>query len=52
MPYTATRRLPNAFGRKVSRFFGYRKAKRMYNEINRDIASIESRFIRSRMHSS
>jgi hypothetical protein len=51
MPYTITRRQHNVFGRKVSRFFGYRKAKRLYNEINRDMASIETRFIRSRLHS-
>lgn len=50
MPYSATRRLYNVFGRKISRFFGYRKAKRLYNEINRDMTSVESRFIRSRMH--
>jgi len=50
MPYTATRRLYSIVGKKVSRFFGYRKAKRMYNEINRDMTSVESRFIRSRLH--
>ncbi len=50
MPYTATRRLYNVFGRKISRFFEYRKAKRLYNEINRDMTSVEARFIRSKMH--
>lgn len=49
MPYTATRRLYNVFGRKVSRFFGYKRAKKLYNEINRDIDSVETRFIRSRL---
>jgi hypothetical protein len=51
MPYTITRRLHNVFGRKISRFFSYRKAKKLYSEINRDMASIETRFIRSRLHS-
>lgn len=50
MPYTATRRLYNVVGKKVSRFFGYRKAKKLYNEINRDLTSVEARFIRSRLH--
>jgi len=52
MPYTATRRLYNVVGKKVSRFFCYRKAKKLYNEINRDMTSVEARFIRSRMHQS
>lgn len=50
MPYIATRRLYNVVGKKVSRFFEYRKAKKLYNEINRDMTSVESRFIRSRLH--
>lgn len=49
MPYISTRRLYNVVGKKVSHFFGYRKAKRLYNEINRDMAAVESRFIRSRL---
>ena len=50
MPYIATRRLYNVVGKKVSRFFEYKKAKKLYNEINRDMTSVESRFIRSRLH--
>jgi len=50
MPYSATRRLYSVVGKKVSRFFGYRKAKRLYNEINKDMTSVETRFIRSRMN--
>lgn len=49
MPYIATRRLYNVVGKKVSRFLGYQKAKRMYSEISRDLVGLESRFLRSRM---
>ena len=49
MPYTSTRRLYNVFGRKVSRFLGYKKAKKLYNEINRGMEAVESRFIRSKL---
>ena len=48
MPYAATRRLYHIIGKKVSKFVTYRKAKKLFNEISRDIGSIESRFIRSR----
>jgi hypothetical protein len=48
MPYTATRRLHNVFGRKISRYFACRRAKKLYNEINRDMAFFESRFMKSR----
>lgn len=47
MPYIATRRLYNVFGKKISRYFNYKKARRLYNEINRDMSFIESKFIRS-----
>ena len=50
MPYIATRRLHNTFGKKVSRYLSYKKAKRMYNEINRDMASFESRFLKAKAH--
>jgi len=50
MPYTATRRFYNAFGKKISRYLTYRKAKKMSSEISRDIASLESRFLKSRLH--
>lgn len=49
MPYTATRRLYNVFGKKVSKYLSYKKAKRMYNEINRDMAFFEARYLKSRM---
>jgi len=49
MPYSATRRLHDTFGKKVSRYLSYRKAKKMYNEINRGMVSLEARYIRSKM---
>lgn len=49
MPYTATRRLYNEFGRKVARYMSYRKAKKLYNEINREMSIFESRYIKSRL---
>lgn len=50
MPYASTRRLYNVFGKKIVRYMAYRKAKRLYNEINRDMTMFESRFIRSRLN--
>jgi hypothetical protein len=50
MPYISTRRLYNVVGKKVSRYLNYRRAKRLYNEINRDMAFFESRFIKTRLH--
>ena len=49
MPYTATRRLHNVFSKKVVRYFSYKKAKRMFNEINREMDVFESRFLKSRL---
>ena len=51
MPYIATRRLHNILGKKIWKYLSYKKAKRMYNEINRDLAFFESRFLKSRPHS-
>jgi hypothetical protein len=50
MPYTATRRFYDAFGKRVSKFITYRRAKRLYNEINRDMAFFESRYMKNRPH--
>ncbi len=50
MPYTATRRLYHIVGKKISKYLSYRKAKRIYNEINRDMAAVELRFVRSKLH--
>ena len=49
MPYLTTRRLHNTFGKKVSRYLSYRRAKKMYNEINRGIMLFEARYLRSKM---
>lgn len=50
MPYINTRRFHNIFGKKVSKILMYKKAKRMFNEINRDMAFFESRFLKSRLN--
>ena len=50
MPYTATRRLYHMFGRKVSKYVLYKKAKKLCGEISRDMAVLESRFLKSRLH--
>ncbi|MDD5136494.1 MAG: hypothetical protein PHX20_06305 [Candidatus Omnitrophica bacterium] len=49
MPYIATRRLHDTFGKKVSRYLSYRKAKRMYNGINRSMMLFEARYLKSKM---
>ena len=50
MPYIATRRLYNVVGKKVSKFFNYRRAKMLYNEINREMSFFENRYMKSRLH--
>lgn len=50
MPYTVTRRSHDTFGKKVSRFLSYKKAKKMCNEISRDMAFFEARYLKSRLH--
>ncbi|MDP2913480.1 MAG: hypothetical protein Q8N91_05675 [Candidatus Omnitrophota bacterium] len=50
MPYITTRRLYNVIGKKVSRYFNCKKARRLYNEINRDMIFFETRLIKSRLH--
>jgi len=50
MPYTATRRFYNVFGKKISRYMTYRRAKKLYNEINRDMAFFESKYLKNRLH--
>lgn len=49
MPYIATRRLYHIFGKKVSRYLVCKRAKKLYNEINRDMSFFESKFIKSRL---
>jgi hypothetical protein len=49
MPYLQTRRQHGIFGKKVSRFLSYRRAKRLYRAISRDMDFLESRFLRSRL---
>ncbi len=50
MPHLTTRRLHNIFGKKVVRFFLYKKAKRLCSAINRDMAFFEARFLKTRAH--
>ncbi len=50
MPYSATRRLYHMFGRKVSKYMMYKKARKMCSDINRNISLLESRYLKSRLH--
>jgi len=50
MPHITTRRLPNIVGKKVMRYFMFKKAKRLCSTINRDMAFFEARFLRERAH--
>ncbi len=50
MPYLNTRRQHGIFARKISRYFTCRKAKRMYNEISREMDFFENRFLKSRIN--
>lgn len=49
MPYLTTRRLHDTFSKKVSRYFSYKKAKRMCHEISRNMMMLEARYLRSKM---
>jgi len=48
MPYTSTRRLYSIFNRKASRYFMYKRARKLFNEIIRDISAVESRMLKVR----
>lgn len=50
MPYTATRRLYHVSNKKASKDAMYRKAKKMCNEISRNMSLLESRYLKSRMN--
>jgi len=50
MPYLNTRRLHNVFSKKVSKYFSYRRAKKLYNAISRDVDALEARFLKSRLN--
>lgn len=50
MPYTATRRLYHMFGKKVSKYVMYRKARKLCNDISRNMSMFESRYMKSRLH--
>ena len=49
MPYLTTRRLHDTFGKKVSRYLSYKKAKKMCNEISRGMMMLEARYLRNKM---
>lgn len=50
MPNTGANRSQSSLGRRLARFLNYRRAKRLYNEINREMAFFESRYLKSRLH--
>lgn len=50
MPHLTTRRFYNIFGKKLARYFHYRRAKKLYNEISREMCFLEARFMKSRLH--
>lgn len=50
MPYAATRRLYHMCNKKMSKEAIYRKAKKMCNEISRNMSLLESRYLKSRLH--
>lgn len=50
MTHTSASRGQNSLGKRVAKFFNYRRAKRLYGEINREMAFFESKFLKSRLH--
>lgn len=50
MPYVATRRFYQVIGKKMQRYFQYKKAKRLYANINRKLAFYESRYLKNKAH--
>lgn len=43
-------RLQIEIGKRIDRYFSYRRAKKLCVEISRGIASFESRFLKSRLN--
>jgi len=50
MPYIATRRLYSVAGKKISRYSAIRRSKKLYNEVSRDMAFVEAKYLKTRMH--
>lgn len=50
MPYASTRNYYGEFGKKISRYLAYRRAKKMYSEINRALNFFELKYIKGRLH--
>ena len=50
MPYQVTRRVYGNLGKRVCRYFNYKRAKRLCSEISRDIDIFENRFLKSRVN--
>lgn len=45
-----TKRAPATFGRKISRYFLYRKAKKLCSDIDREMSVFETRFLKHRFN--
>lgn len=50
MPYSQTRSFYGILGRRISRYLAYRRAKKMFSDINRALNFFEIKFIKSRLH--
>ncbi len=50
MPNNASNRLQNSISRKLEKFLVCRRAKRLCNEISREMAFFESKFVKPRLH--
>jgi hypothetical protein len=50
MTHIGSKRSYGGFGRRIARYFSYRRAKRLYSEIDREISFFESKFMKARLH--
>ena len=50
MPSAADHGLFRLFRRRVIKYIAYRRAKKLYNAINRQIQDLESRFVKPLRH--
>jgi hypothetical protein len=50
MFHAGANRSQDSLGKKLVRFFNYRRAKKLCGEINRDMTFFEARFLKSRFH--
>lgn len=50
MTFLTTRKTHSGIGKRVLRYFSCRKARKLYNEINRSLDFLEARFLKTKLN--